>query len=461
MRHPLLLLMFPILLGAPGWMHDGTSIIPDARPPVSWSKVAWTIPMTSWSNASPIKVGARICALSEPTTVFCVDEATGRTLWTQTNDWLDTLPAADRPGWEAMLAEAPAIEAELAVVQRRMSELRRLSRGGDAAAATELTTVSARLDALKDKLDSLNVFRTPPNLDVLGYTSPTPYTDGRDLYVMTGNGVMSRFTGDGRRVWSVWLGPPVRPMAGWDVGSVTSPLLVDGVIIAGHRALHGLDAATGRTKWRDGEVWKHYGTPGIGTIGGVRVAALPDGRILRVSDGKVLAKGLTEQLYTGPVVLGDRVLYIGTAAKSWSPSRYRAASFRLQGGPDALTATKEYDLDLPVSDRVYTTALVHQGLIYIVNRAEDLMVLDAATGASVCTKRLTGGGPTTAYQSPTAAGPYVVVGAENGVFQVIQPGRTCEVLGSNTLGEPARATPLFVGDRVYVRSDSKLTAYIP
>jgi hypothetical protein len=89
------------------------------------------------------------------------------------------------------------------------------------------------------------------------------------------------------------------------------------------------------------------------------------------------------------------------------------------------------------------------------------MVLDAATGASVCTKRLTGGGPTTAYQSPTAAGPYVVVGAENGVFQVIQPGRTCEVLGSNTLGEPARATPLFVGDRVYVRSDSKLTAYIP
>lgn len=455
-------LLLPLLLGA-GWRGDGTARWPEATPPARWAPDAptWKTALGSWGNASPVLVAGRVCTTAEPTTVLCVDAATGQLLWNASNDRIDTLPAAEAAAARTRLASRPDVERQLTEARQEVGALRRALRSVDAPAdtAARLAAADDRLARLHDTLAELDAWTTPEVLGLIGYASATPATDGASLYVAFGNGVVSAFSPEGRRRWSRWLGPAVRPMRGYDHGSATSPQLVEGTLVVGHGALHGLDPATGAVRWRDPEPWNHYGTPGLARVDGALVLLLPDGRVLRPRDGHVLATGLGDLYFTGPVGDGDVALWIGGKGHDGDPGSNRATAWRLApDGPDRVRATRLWDREVPGRQRVYTTPLVVQDRVWVLTTDDRLSALSLATGAALddlalppLLKPIHGYG-TAAYGQPTMAGELLFLGWQPGLVAALSLGGGPQVVATTTLPEGSRSTPVFEGRTVWMRT---------
>ena len=79
--------------------------------------------------------------------------------------------------------------------------------------------------------------------------------------------------------------------------------------------------------------------------------------------------------------------------------------------------------------------------------------MDTVDGSVVYEKRLTLGG--TVYPSIALAGGVLFVSDDRGKTLLLSPGREYVELGSNTL-EPFRASPVFRGNRVYIRTQKHL-----
>ncbi|MCB9681285.1 MAG: PQQ-binding-like beta-propeller repeat protein [Alphaproteobacteria bacterium] len=456
-------LAVPAWAGADGWRHGGTATYPDATPPPSLdvSAAAWSATLPAWGNASPVLFGDMVCTTSEPATVTCLDQATGAVRWTATNHRIDAVPPDQRAKEQARIDAAPQVEARIQEGLREMSALRRDARRPDAPAdlPERLAKLSAELDAAKAELDELTTYLMPADLGMIGYASATPATDGTTLYVTTGNGVVSAFDRAGARRWSVWLGTDVKPMKGFDYGSVTSPQLHGDLLLVGHRHLVGLDAKTGAVRWQDPALWDHYGTPPIVDVGGLAVVLTPDGRIVRLSDGRQLAENLARIYYIAPVVDGDLAMWIGGRGVKGDAGSNRATAWRLARQGDTVTTTKVYDVPLPVLERVYTVPLVLGHRAYFVSLDNQLVVLDTATGARKGALALDA--PVAeagrkmapvAYAQPTAVGDHIVLGWQSGVLATITPGDTPRLEALAVLPEPSRATPTYDGARVYIRS---------
>lgn len=85
-----------------GKRGDGSGRFPGATSPTTWSateKVAWSVPMPNWSNASPLVVGDKVITMAEPSTILCFDAKTGTRLWLNAADHPHArAPALHRPG---------------------------------------------------------------------------------------------------------------------------------------------------------------------------------------------------------------------------------------------------------------------------------------------------------------------------------------------------------------------------
>lgn len=269
-----------------------------------------------------------------------------------------------------------------------------------------------------------------------GYSSATPVTDGKHLYVVYGSGMTVCFDLDGEIRWKRLVGTPQHR---W--GHSASPTLVGGVLVVHIQdGLFGLDAATGAPKWdtRSRHVW---GTPAATRVGDVDVVVLANGEVRRVADGKLLAQGLGKLTYATPVVAGDVVFFIDPTA----------VAVRLEAdGAGGVRATRLWQETLTSRrDRFYASAVVHDGLVYAVERRGTLYVLDARTGKPAYTRRLPLGRGT-CYPSVVMAGNLLLAGSDNGTTVVFKPGRTYFEVATNAL-EQTRACPIFVGDKMIVR----------
>lgn len=453
------------LLAADGWRHGGMPIWPDATPaaPVDVAHPAWSVATPGWGNSTPVRVGDQWCMTSEPTWVHCHDAATGALRWKATNDRLDTLGGAARDAKAAELATFPAVDAALRQQVREVSRLRQQVRAADDpdAAARAVSAASEALDVTKARYDALHAWLTPPELDMIGWASPTVATDGTALAVLTGNGVVSVFEGDGRRRWSVWQGPPVRPMRGFDYGEATSPLWVDGRIIVGHGHLTARDATTGTVVWQDAATWDHYGTPAVARVGGQAVLATPDGRLIRARDGAVLAKDLAALTYVGPVAQGDHVWFFGGAAAD-RPGDVHASGWVLEPDGDGVRARNLFRATLPRKERVYTSPVVADGRLYGLLLDNTLVVLDATTGAvrSETSQETPSTTPLgAAYANPTLAGGALWLVWERGTVRRLQPGDAPSPIDDVVLPEQIRASPTFDGRRTCLRTLTHLTCY--
>jgi len=356
-----------------GWRGDGTGRYPRARPPVTWSSetnVVWKTELPQWSNASPILVRKRLLVCAEPATLLCVSAGTGEILWQRSATYADLTPP-----------ETP---------------------------------------------------KKPATHGVNGYSTPTPVSDGRRVYVLFGTGVAACYDLQGNNLWMRLV---ERTKQGH--GHSSSPVLAGDRFVVHINDLTALDVKTGETAWEIPSKAR-YGSPVLVRARGTDFVVTAKGDAVRVSDGVRLPHDLFSLAYNSPVANGDTAYFIQHGGKAMKLS----GDIGTDAKPEVLWTTR------PHNDRYYGSPLYHEGLLYAVTQKYIFSVLDAATGEIVYTRKLDLKG--TVYPSITLAGDNLYLSSDDGTTLVLKPGREYEEVARNTL-EAFRTCPLFVKDRMYVR----------
>lgn len=433
-----------------GWRTDTTGRYLDATPTIEWTaekNVVWKTKMPNWSNASPLIIGDRMFVCSEPTTLICVQTSDGEILWQRDNTYLDTL-APDKVDAVKKLMEEIEIEATTKEFRSAESKLNnrknKLKKEPDnAELKQEVEDLTKQVEQLKTKLEPVAEYVMPKAHGTNGYSSPTPTSDGKNVYVIFGTGVAACYDMDGNRKWIKIIEKPTH-----DYGHSASPLLVGDKLIVHVRSIFALDKETGEVVWKK-ETTPRWGSEELASIGVVDVIITPNGDFFRVSDGKLIRKREKDDKafleFARPIIHDGIVYFI----------QHEGKAFRLPSEIGDPLALEELWQTMPKKDRYYASSVYHEGLIYgIVRAGHFFSVIDAETGEVILEEKLKLGKGNT-YPSITLAGKYLFVSNDNGTTVVMEPGREPKEIMRNTL-EPFRSSPVFVGKRMYIRGMENL-----
>jgi outer membrane protein assembly factor BamB len=302
-------------------------------------------------------------------------------------------------------------------------------------------------------------------------SSPSPVTDGRSVWVMTGTGILKGFDLAGKELWSRDIQRDYGRF-GLLWGYASSPLLVENALYV--QVLHGmhtddpsyllrLDAKTGVTVWRVDrptqarfESPDAYTTPALRRHGSSTEIIVSGGDVVTGHDpasGKEIwrAGGLNPRndgsyrLVASPVVHGELL---------FTPSRERPLLALRPGGRGDVTATHVAwsfnngpDVPTPVTDGTYLYSINDRGIMYC---------LDAKTGKTVYgPQRLRN---STYSGSPVLADGRIYITDEDGVTSVMQTGPTFALLAENDLGDYTLSSPAISDGQIFVRTASFLYA---
>jgi outer membrane protein assembly factor BamB len=302
-------------------------------------------------------------------------------------------------------------------------------------------------------------------------SSPSPVTDGRTVYVMTGTGIVKAFDFAGREIWARDLQKDFGRF-GLNWGYASSPLLVGDALVV--QVLHGmntddpsyllrLDVATGRTVWRverptDAvrESPDSYTTPALAERGKAREIVVTGGDYVTGHDmdtGRELwrAGGLNPdrdpfyRIVASPVVAGDLVL---------APTRVKPLLALRLGGRGDITKTHRAwsfdsgpDVPTPVTDGTHVYVVTDKGIAWC---------LELSTGrVSYGPERLR---PGTYSASPVLADGKIYVTSEDGLTSVIKAGPVFEVLAENALDEYTLSSPAVSNGQIFLRTSNHLYA---
>jgi outer membrane protein assembly factor BamB len=302
-------------------------------------------------------------------------------------------------------------------------------------------------------------------------SSPSPVTDGRHVWVMTGTGMLSAFDFAGNQAWTRDVQKDYGRF-GIMHGYAASPLLHEGALYV--PVLHGMmtddpsyilriDTATGKTVWRVErptnarfESPDAYTTPALLKHAGGTEVVVTGGDVVTGHDpatGKELwrAEGLNPynegdyRIVASPVVHGDLLI---------APSRERPLLALKAGGRGDVTRSHLLwsfnngpDVPTPVTDGTYVYSINDRGVIYC---------LEAATGKTIY-------GPqrirsATYSGSPVLADGKIYITDEDGVTSVIQAGPKFAILAENDLGEYTLSSPAISGGQIFIRTTGFLYA---
>jgi outer membrane protein assembly factor BamB len=445
----LALLAFPTLAGMPiGWRTDGSGSYPNAEPPLEWSttkNVVWYTPMPGYGVSHPVILGQRLFICAEPGTLLCLDKGSGKVLWEKTCRYSEVeVPQDVRKQLDEELAKVAELERKQTATQKELdAQVRALQKDNVPRDDIEKKVKPLRVqieDLKKEKL-KLTVaerYTEPKQHPTAGYSAPTPVTDGKEIFVAYGNGIVACYDLDGDRKWLKLVEHTNLTFA-----HSASPILAGDRLVVHFLDLVALDPKTGNEAWRLPHP-PSYGTPLPARIGETDVVFTCRGMLVRAHDGKILADKLGSCGANSPTV-HEGVVYYGHG----DARAYRLKDLSAEPGKPPVmwkgkTKTGGYGFCSPV---------IHDGLLYASNDQGILSVVDAATGQTVYEERLNLGG--SVYPSISAAGKYVYVSSDNGTTVVLQPGRELKELARNKL-EPFRSSLVFEGKRMYVRTEKKL-----
>lgn len=302
-------------------------------------------------------------------------------------------------------------------------------------------------------------------------SSPSPVTDGRHVWVMTGTGILKAFDFKGTELWARDIQKDYGRF-GLQWGYASSPLLHGDSLYV--QVLHGMttddpsyilriDKATGKTLWRVERPTKAirespdaYTTPALLRYGKTTEVVITGGDVVTGHDpatGKELwrSNGLNPRnspnyrIVASPLVFGDFV---------YAPTRERPLLALRAGGRGDVTAThlawsfdSGPDVPTPVTDGTY---------FYVVRDNGVMFCLDAKTGKTIYgPQRIR---PGTYSGSPVLADGMIYVTNEDGVTVVVRAGPKFEVLAENDLGEYTLSSPAISEGQIFIRTDSALYA---
>lgn len=413
-----------------GWRGDGSGNFAGANPPLRWSakeNVVWKTPMEHRSNAGLIMIGERLFTCAEPATLICLDARDGKILWQETVELTDAEPAAP---------EAAQILARWKAAQ-----------------------TAEEKKAVKKAMLRHDYFEVPPVMGEhfgfhMEYTMPTPTTDGTNVWVVYGTGLVASYTADGKRSWLRMLAKPSS-----STGLAASPLLAGGrLLINLGGELHGLDPATGKTIWASQQK-ERYGSPVRATIGGVEYAVLTGGDVIRAHDGVKSATNAALNIYQSAVVHRDVVYSMRDDAFSTQDEASAAMmAVRLKPAADGTLATEKLWETKEKSG--YSSPLYADGVLYNSRNKTGLLAFDAATGALLYEQKFSEMGSKESFGGENfpclaRAGKHLFVPLQTGRIFVVELGRQCWEVAVNSVcagDDQLVAAPFFHRDRLYLRT---------
>lgn len=303
-------------------------------------------------------------------------------------------------------------------------------------------------------------------------SSPTPVTDGKLVWVVSGNGIVACFDLNGNEKWKFDI-PKNFGKIGIQFGYGSSPLLLDGKLV--FQMLQGLytdepsyvfalNAVDGKKLWHverptdaEHETPDAYSTPAVLTVGGKKQIVVSGGGYItghEFETGKEVWRGgglnpnnsRNYRVIASPLVK-DGMIFAATRVHPF-------LAFRAGGSGDITTSHLAWkftergapDVPTPVSDGERLYMADDQGAITCVN---------AKTGEKIYGPEQTGIGRTSS--SPILADGKLYLISESAETAVIAAGPTYKLIAKNTLdGTYTLSTPAFVGDEIFVRTATHL-----
>jgi outer membrane protein assembly factor BamB len=292
----------------------------------------------------------------------------------------------------------------------------------------------------------------PSQINLHGYASSTPVTDGKSIYVFYGRTGVLAYSLAGDELWRREVGTKTHA---W--GSSNSPILAGDLLIINASvesdSLVALNKKTGEPEWRVKGMKQSWSTPGL--------MQLPDGKqellvsiekkVLGIdpATGKELWTCAGVQDYTCPTVIthGD-VAYVSGARKS--------VTMAIRGGGRGdVTAT--HKLWETAKGSLVATPVYYDGLLYIVSQSGVAYCLKADSGEVAYESRIPGG-TAVYYSSPVLAdGKWYVLSRDKGAT-VLAIGPEFKTLSHPTLDDKSifDATPVVSNSQLLLRSDKFL-----
>jgi hypothetical protein len=428
--------------------------------------ILWMTPLPGRSTSTPALVGERVFVLAEPDEMLCIDKNTGKILWSVAVNSYETVAADEKAANPAYAEKVDPLVAKLRAEPDRLKRL---------ALRVAIQKALVGIDPDRFRVRANDHFEA--HFGIVGFTMPTPVSDGKRVFVWNGMGVAACFDLDGRRRWITRI-----PADHLSYGS--SPVLADGVLVVFQNALYGLDAGTGRQLWQQRRIRNNVGSLLGATVAGKPLVVTQRGDLVRPSDGEILYRppGSGDAGDTGwspPVIVGDRlyqprygvtnltVLDLkGVGPADWEPPVVRKIALppevsRGAGGKwvDRWTAG---------------SPLVWGGLAYETDIYHWLYVVDVATGRMVYRRETELEGFThynavAVAASPTLVDRHVLVCDNQGTTLVLEPGPEYKVVARNRIATvldrpwpvPSQETltyapPVADGGRLYLRGEAYL-----
>jgi outer membrane protein assembly factor BamB len=423
----------------PHWRGPHHNGIIDAKNlPMKWSatdNILWKTPLPSWGAATPIIWGDRVFITS---------------------------PSKSEPKPEP---EQKPTE-EQTQTERRRRRRPALDPGGPKLLLICLSKKDGKI-LWERELDDKNQIHRKQN-----DSTPSPVTDGKHVWVVTGTGKIAAFDMDGNPKWAKDLQKDYGPFGhNWGYGS--SPLLHNGSLIV--EVLHGmrtddpsyivsLNAATGDVQWHqerptDAEMESPdaYTTPVLLENQGKTQIVISGGDYVTGHDFKTgeeiwRAAGLNPlkrrnyRVVPTPIIV-DGIIY--------APTRKKPLIALKVGGEGDITESHlvwKYegsgapDVPSPVSDGKFFYMVDDRGLVTCLN---------AKTGTLIW-------GPETTTEGIVSASPVLVDGKlyiinENGVTSIVSVEPEFRLLATNELdGTYTLASPAVSGSQLFIRTSTHL-----
>jgi outer membrane protein assembly factor BamB len=302
-------------------------------------------------------------------------------------------------------------------------------------------------------------------------SSPSPVTDGRTVWVMTGMGHLKSFDFSGKELWARNIQEEYGKF-GLNWGYASSPLLHDGSLYI--QVLHGmktddpsyvmrLDAKTGKTLWKVDrptdairESPDSYTTPAAVRAGKALEIVFTGGDVVTGHDpatGKELwrSRGLNPDNNPAYRIVASPIAHEGIV---YAPTRVRPLLALKAGGRGDITDSHRLwafdrgpDVPTPVTDGQYFYVVDDRGVVHC---------LDAKTGEIVWgPERIKSG---TYSASPVLADGRIYVTNEEGFTSVFRAGPKFEILAENALNDYCLSSPAVSDGQIFIRTTTHLWA---
>ncbi len=291
------------------------------------------------------------------------------------------------------------------------------------------------------------------------FSSYSPVTDGNHVWASFGSRGLHCYDLDGNHQWSTDL---VKLRAFKAMGEGGSPALAgDNIVVLqdheGDSKISAFNKHTGELSWEtDRDEGTTWATPLVVTVNGSQQIIATGARFVRGYDattGEVIWKCAVQLETSGAIA--SPVAGFGKVFTTSGDHRsiLKAIQLGLTGDVTDLNAVAWQDAE--GAPYVSTPLLYDENIYFVQGNRASLSCYKADTGTPVyLAQRLEG--MKDVFASPVGAAGRIYIADRRGNVLVMKHGDTFEVLATNTLDDAFDASPVIVGDELYLKGEGYL-----